>query len=169
MVQLEDRLQHMEADIKQLQQATHVPIFPPEVQRQLPSPSVPVPATDNGSDMSMEPSRHVDQNTAEVEEVDIAEDSIDGMGAMQFADEEDCGYFGGSDWRMNEYGTHTDIRYGRSVIKHCVCASHIICGGSRPCAQIRPCLSIIARHCRLYECVPAPSCPREAESCYAQC
>jgi hypothetical protein len=31
---------------------------------------------------------------AEIGEVDTAEDSIDGMGAIKFADEEDCGYFG---------------------------------------------------------------------------
>lgn len=30
-----------------------------------------------------------------IEEIDTTEDSIDGMGAMKFTDEEDWGYFGG--------------------------------------------------------------------------
>lgn len=33
---------------------------------------------------------------AELGEVDTTEDAIDGMGAIQFTDEEDCGYFGQS-------------------------------------------------------------------------
>lgn len=35
-----------------------------------------------------------DQDASEMGEVDISEDSIDGMGVMKFTDEEDCGYFG---------------------------------------------------------------------------
>lgn len=34
------------------------------------------------------------QNNAELGDLDTAEDSIDGMGAIKFTDEEDCGYFG---------------------------------------------------------------------------
>lgn len=31
---------------------------------------------------------------AEMGEIDTSEDAIDGMGAIKFTDEEDCGYFG---------------------------------------------------------------------------
>jgi hypothetical protein len=37
---------------------------------------------------------HADIRNIELGEVDTAEDSIDGMGAIKFTNEEDCGYFG---------------------------------------------------------------------------
>lgn len=37
-----------------------------------------------------------DRGTSEMDEIDISENSIDGMGAIKFTDEEDCGYFGQS-------------------------------------------------------------------------
>jgi hypothetical protein len=39
-------------------------------------------------------SNPVDQNRAEFGEVDVSENPIDGMGAINFTDEEDCGFFG---------------------------------------------------------------------------
>ncbi len=42
------------------------------------------------SDVPFRPVR----GNAELGEVDTAEDAIDGMGAIKFTDEEDCGYFG---------------------------------------------------------------------------
>jgi hypothetical protein len=36
-----------------------------------------------------------DQNTTEpLGEIDVSESSVDGMGALQFTDEENCGFFG---------------------------------------------------------------------------
>ena len=40
-----------------------------------------------------EPSAQYSAN-AEMGEIDTSEDAIDGMGAIKFTDEEDCGYFG---------------------------------------------------------------------------
>lgn len=40
-----------------------------------------------------EPSAQYSAN-AEIGEIDTSEDAIDGMGAIKFTDEEDCGYFG---------------------------------------------------------------------------
>ncbi|KAL2216905.1 fungal-specific transcription factor domain-containing protein [Thermoascus aurantiacus ATCC 26904] len=42
------------------------------------------------------PVEHVPSNRAEMGEVDTSENSIDGMGAIKFTDEEDCGFFGPS-------------------------------------------------------------------------
>lgn len=42
-------------------------------------------------------SNAVSQGRAEFGEVDISENPIDGMGAINFTDEEDCGFFGGFD------------------------------------------------------------------------
>lgn len=39
-------------------------------------------------------SNPVSQGRAEFGEVDVSENPIDGMGAMNFTDEEDCGFFG---------------------------------------------------------------------------
>ena len=64
------------------------------MQSQQSSLSAPRGSTEESSDISLENSHYVYQNTAEIGELDTAEDSIDGMGAMKFTDEEDCGYFG---------------------------------------------------------------------------
>ena len=48
----------------------------------------------SSSNVSLGFPSYVDQPTAEIGEPDTAEDSIDGMGAMKFEDEKDCGYFG---------------------------------------------------------------------------
>lgn len=50
--------------------------------------------TDDGSNGPQIPSHMLYQNNAELGDLDTAEDSIDGMGAIKFTDEEDCGYFG---------------------------------------------------------------------------
>lgn len=39
-------------------------------------------------------SHFVYSTNEEIGEIDTTEDAIDGMGAIQFTDEEDCGYFG---------------------------------------------------------------------------
>lgn len=39
-------------------------------------------------------SQSVNPNAGEMGEVDVSENSIDGMGAIKFTDEEDCGFFG---------------------------------------------------------------------------
>ncbi|KAJ9377612.1 transcriptional regulator family: Fungal Specific TF [Paecilomyces variotii] len=41
-------------------------------------------------------SQSVNPNAGEMGEVDVSENSIDGMGAIKFTDEEDCGFFGPS-------------------------------------------------------------------------
>lgn len=45
----------------------------------------------------------VSQGRAEFGEVDVSENSIDGMGAMNFTDEEDCGFFGTDSISTREY------------------------------------------------------------------
>lgn len=52
----------------------------------------PVIANDSVSEQT--PSQFVISNNGEIGEIDSTEDAIDGMGAIQFTDEEDCGYFG---------------------------------------------------------------------------
>jgi hypothetical protein len=51
-------------------------------------------ASDCSTTVPQAPSQFLYQNNAEMGEMDTAEDSIDGMGAIKFTDEEDCGYFG---------------------------------------------------------------------------
>lgn len=41
----------------------------------------------------------------ELEEVDVTENPIDGMGAIKFTDEEDCGFFGEPTPRASIIGT----------------------------------------------------------------
>lgn len=45
----------------------------------------------------------VASGNSEVGEINAAEDSIDGMGAIKFTDEEDCGYFGTSPLTHNNF------------------------------------------------------------------
>ncbi|KFZ23187.1 hypothetical protein V502_02339 [Pseudogymnoascus sp. VKM F-4520 (FW-2644)] len=93
---LEQRLEDIEEALKGLQQ-------PQNVSRSDTSYSIHddaglLPnngASTSGESSSRVPFRPVIGNT-EISEVDTAEDSIDGMGAIKFTDEEDCGYFGPS-------------------------------------------------------------------------
>ncbi|KXL44450.1 hypothetical protein M433DRAFT_278084 [Acidomyces richmondensis BFW] len=94
--QLEQRLQDMESKIKELQQGSIKATLGSAMQEHqsfLPPPRCLI-EEDGG--ISAEHPHYVYENTAEIGELDTAEDSIDGMGAMKFADEEDCGYFGPS-------------------------------------------------------------------------
>lgn len=50
--------------------------------------------TREGNAVAQVTSQSVNPNAGEMGEVDASENSIDGMGAIKFTDEEDCGFFG---------------------------------------------------------------------------
>lgn len=80
----------MEASIRKLQDPSSAPVNGQESRRELNTPEVSVqsPPTDP---VAPGPRSH---DTSELGEIDVSESSIDGMGAMKFTDEEDCGFFG---------------------------------------------------------------------------
>lgn len=88
--QLEQRLGEIESTVKGLQQS----------QSKIQTGTVGAPQLANGSQSSIPessippepPGRY--PASAEMGEIDASEDAIDGMGAIKFTDEEDCGYFG---------------------------------------------------------------------------
>jgi hypothetical protein len=94
MSQLEERLQHIESNIEQLQQCSGNSTSDKDMQGHHSYLPTQVGAYGQSSDISLGLPNYVDQSAAEMGEPDTAEDSIDGMGAMKFEDEEDCGYFG---------------------------------------------------------------------------
>jgi len=94
MSQLEERLQDMERKIQELQQGSNRATLGPAIHDHQSFLPPPTGLIEEGGEISTEHPRYVYENTAEIGELDTAEDSIDGMGAMKFADEEDCGYFG---------------------------------------------------------------------------
>jgi len=96
MSQLEERLQDMERKIQELQQGSNRATLGPAIHDHQSFLPPPTGLIEEGGEISTEHPRYVYENTAEIGELDTAEDSIDGMGAMKFADEEDCGYFGPS-------------------------------------------------------------------------
>ncbi|KAL1866395.1 hypothetical protein Plec18167_009063 [Paecilomyces lecythidis] len=53
-------------------------------------------STRDGESVAHVTSQSVNPNAGEMGEVDASENSIDGMGAIKFTDEEDCGFFGPS-------------------------------------------------------------------------
>ncbi|KIW39315.1 hypothetical protein, variant [Exophiala oligosperma] len=89
---LEQRLGEIESTVKGLQQS----------QSKIQTGTVGAPQLANGSQSSIPessippepPGRY--PASAEMGEIDASEDAIDGMGAIKFTDEEDCGYFGPS-------------------------------------------------------------------------
>ncbi|KAK6385028.1 hypothetical protein LTS17_002591 [Exophiala oligosperma] len=90
--QLEQRLGEIESTVKGLQQS----------QSTIQTGTAGAPQLANGSQSSIPessippepPGRY--PASAEMGEIDASEDAIDGMGAIKFTDEEDCGYFGPS-------------------------------------------------------------------------
>lgn len=54
-------------------------------------------STRDGESVAHVTSQSVNPNAGEMGEVDASENSIDGMGAIKFTDEEDCGFFGMTD------------------------------------------------------------------------
>lgn len=93
LARLEHRLRDVEASLRKLEQnESNIPSAPlqlsqsegdstnpPDLGPALPSPPKSNPAS---------------QSRAEFGEIDISENPIDGMGAINFTDEEDCGFFG---------------------------------------------------------------------------
>ncbi|KAL6249362.1 hypothetical protein RBB50_003215 [Rhinocladiella similis] len=89
---LEQRLEDMESTMKALQRDQSTTQADAAGTRQLANGSQPsVPE----SVMPPEPPAQYPAST-EMGEIDTSEDAIDGMGAIKFTDEEDCGYFGPS-------------------------------------------------------------------------
>ncbi|KIX98660.1 uncharacterized protein Z520_05961 [Fonsecaea multimorphosa CBS 102226] len=84
----EQRLEEMESSMKLLQQ-TRSAVHTDSQFANSSLPSAP------GSTVPPERSTQYSAN-AEMGEIDTSEDAIDGMGAIKFTDEEDCGYFGPS-------------------------------------------------------------------------
>jgi hypothetical protein len=94
---LEKRLEDIEGTLKQLQQ---------DHRSATPTKTTALIQNESGTDVENNTSPSRDSSSspgqahiafsdkAEIREIDTAEDSIDGMGAIQFTDEEDCGYFG---------------------------------------------------------------------------
>lgn len=68
-----------------------------------------------------------DRGTSQMGEIDISENSIDGMGAIKFTDEEDCGYFGQSSKPCNFpfIGRMLTLETRRTFIQHRFHASHL--------------------------------------------
>ena len=87
---LEQRLEEIESTMRGLQQAQSATQLDTACARQFAKSSLPS-APD--STVPPEPSAPYSAN-AEMGEIDTSEDAIDGMGAIKFTDEEDCGYFG---------------------------------------------------------------------------
>lgn len=151
MSQLEERLQDMESKIKELQQGSNRATLGPAIHDHQSFLPPPTGLIEEGGEISAEHPRYVYENTAEIGELDTAEDSIDGMGAMKFADEEDCGYFGTYlvvsgffflvfggffaaiflPWAATWSRAH---RVRRSLIKHRIFTTYILRDSARECA-----------------------------------
>ncbi|KAK9251138.1 fungal-specific transcription factor domain-containing protein [Lipomyces tetrasporus] len=89
IVQLEKRVREVERTVQQLQQAhPQGPVITADLQ--LPTEVV---APEQQRDNTCRPRSY---SVSVLGEVDNSENSIDGMGAMRFTDEEECGFFGSS-------------------------------------------------------------------------
>lgn len=74
----------------------------------MPSPQVMVP-TPPKSD-PLERFNPASQGRAEFGEIDVSENAIDGMGAINFTDEEDCGFFGKTFREHHNFGIEHHLR-----------------------------------------------------------
>jgi hypothetical protein len=103
LARLEHRIQEIEASLRRLERnqsngSSSGPTEPvqPSVSKEgdihAPDGSVTIP-TPPKSDVPTR-SNHVTHDRAEFGEIDVSENPIDGMGAINFTDEEDCGFFG---------------------------------------------------------------------------
>ncbi|KAK9233844.1 fungal-specific transcription factor domain-containing protein [Lipomyces kononenkoae] len=90
IIQLEKRLEDVEKTVQQLQKAHRLD---PSIAVDLQSPTE-VVAQEQQRDYNASGQRSY--SISELGEVDHSENSIDGMGAMRFTDEEECGFFGPS-------------------------------------------------------------------------
>ncbi|RLL96753.1 hypothetical protein CFD26_105631 [Aspergillus turcosus] len=90
LVRLEQRLDDVERRLQQLQRAHHLD---PSTAAGHQSPNE-APSQEQRRDLNT-PGQRTD-SISELGEVDHSENSIDGMGAMRFTDEEECGFFGPS-------------------------------------------------------------------------
>lgn len=88
LVRLEQRLDDVERRVQQLQRAHHLD---PSTAAGHQSPNE-APSQEQRRDLNT-PGQRTD-SISELGEVDHSENSIDGMGAMRFTDEEECGFFG---------------------------------------------------------------------------
>lgn len=87
----------MEASIRQLQQQGHGTLGPMvggSVRGDDRADSETIAVADEERSTGPVGASPTDHEASEMGEIDISENSIDGMGAMKFTDEEDCGYFG---------------------------------------------------------------------------
>lgn len=84
----------METDIDQLRQSSgQAKVIATGDSYTIRSQSPMQPGNDSVNN-SLESAPSGSRNPAGIAALDTVEDSIDGMGAMKFTDEEDCGYFG---------------------------------------------------------------------------
>lgn len=95
---LEQRLQDIESSIQQMQGGQNVghttSSNPSALGRDNDTPASELLSGGEEHQSVLLPSTVGGHEAAEVGEVDISENSIDGMGAMKFTNEEDCGFFG---------------------------------------------------------------------------
>ncbi|RKU41004.1 hypothetical protein DL546_004088 [Coniochaeta pulveracea] len=99
VTKLEQRLHDMEAAIRQLQQHRHVSfgsMLEVSGGGDDRTDSETIAVADDDQPIGHAGHTPTDRGTSQMGEIDISENSIDGMGAIKFTDEEDCGYFGPS-------------------------------------------------------------------------
>lgn len=121
-------------------------------------------STEEGSDISLENAHYVYQN-AEIGELDTAEDSIDGMGAMKFTDEEDSGYFG--TYSLYHFHSHSAILIRlteRSFVKHRLLAPYILCNDSGKFIRAKFSRPVLATNYGHNEYLSPTPCAREGQS-----
>lgn len=98
VAQLEHRIEQIEDFIRPLREGrTEIPSVKPYAihdQADPPRQHEPAEATERRY-TSKVPPQAVNPNDSEIGEIDNSENSIDGMAAISFADEEDSGFFGG--------------------------------------------------------------------------
>lgn len=103
LARLEHRIQDIEASVRRLEhnQTDGSSAGPSEPIQSSRSREDTRPPSNNGVMLPTPPksdvpvrSNHVAQDRAEFGEIDVSENPIDGMGAINFTDEEDCGFFG---------------------------------------------------------------------------
>lgn len=91
---LEKRLCDLETSLQQVQQSQKTPLPNPKPPSRKEARGNQDAITWDGSGGSQASPALLYEPTAGIGEIDTAEDSIDGMGAIKFTDEEDWGYFG---------------------------------------------------------------------------
>lgn len=103
MARLEHRIQDIEASLRRLERnqnndSSSGPSEPvqPSVSKEddvhVPDDGVSIPTPPKSDVLTR--SNHATHDRAEFGEIDVSENPIDGMGAINFTDEEDCGFFG---------------------------------------------------------------------------